>query len=81
MEKEVEYMEMAFVLLNAEIGFDKDVLEVLKDIPEVKEAFMVHGVYDIILKVEADTRGELKELINKISNAEKVRSTLMMIVI
>ena len=74
-------MEMAFVLLNPEIGFERDVLKVLKDIPGVKEAFMVYGVYDIIIQVEADTVGDLKELIRELRQMEIVRSTLMMIVI
>ena len=74
-------MAMAYVILNSEIGFEYDVLEVLKDIPGVKETFKLQGVYDIILKVEADTMGELKELINIIKNAEKVRSAISMIVI
>jgi len=74
-------METAFVLLNSEMGFERDVLEVLKDIPGVREAFRVYGVYDIIIQVEADTVGELKELVREIRQMEKVRSTLMMIVI
>jgi len=74
-------MEMAYVLLNSEMGFERDLLEVLKDIPEVSEAFRVYGVYDIIIQVEADTVSELKELIMEIRQLEKVRSTLMMIVI
>jgi len=74
-------MAMAYVLLNSEIGFEKDVLEVLKDIPEVKESFRIFGVYDIIIKVEADTIGEVKKLINEIRQVENVRATLMMIVI
>ena len=72
---------MAYILLISTLGFENDVLEVLKDIPGVRETFKVHGVYDIILKVEADTMGELKELINIIKNAEKVRSAISMIVI
>ncbi len=74
-------MAMAYILLISTLGFENDVLEVLKDIPGVRETFKVHGVYDIILKVEADTMGELKELINIIKNAEKVRSAISMIVI
>jgi len=74
-------MVMAFILLVSTLGFENDVLEVLKDIPGVRETFKVHGVYDVILKVEADTMGELKELINKIRIAEKVRSAISMIVI
>jgi len=74
-------MEMAFVLLNSEIGFEKDVLEDLKNIPDVREAFMLYGVYDIIILLEADTLEDLKELIMEIKQMEKVRSTLSMIVI
>jgi len=74
-------METAYVILNSEMGFENDLLEVLKDIPRVKETFILQGVYDIILKVEADTMDELKALINKIRKEEKVRSLLSMIVI
>jgi len=74
-------MAMAYVLLNSELGFERDVLKVLKDIPEVREAFMVYGVYDIIIRVEADTVGDLKDLIEELRHMEKVRSTLTMIVI
>jgi len=74
-------MTMAYVLLNSEIGFERDLMKALKDIPRVREAFRICGVYDIILKVETDTMGELKDLIKEIRQMEKVRSTLMMIVI
>jgi len=72
---------MAYVLLNSELGFERDVLKVLKDIPEVREAFIVYGVYDIIIRVEADTVGDLNDLIEELRHMEKVRSTLTMIVI
>ena len=74
-------MEMAFVLLTSELGSERDVQEAMKTIPEVKETFRLHGVYDIILKVEADTREDLKEAGRKIRQIEKVRSVLTMIVV
>jgi len=74
-------MAMAYILLVSTLGFENDILEVLKDISGVRETFTVYGVYDIILKVEVDTMGELKDLINKIRNAEKVRSMISMIVV
>jgi len=74
-------MANAFVLLNSEIGFEEDVLEDLKSIPEVKEAFRLYGVYDLIIRVEVDTRKDLMELISELRQMEKVRSTLTMIVI
>ena len=53
----------------------------MKDIPEVKEAHLLQGVYDIIARMESDTMLNLKEAISrKIRKLEKVRSTLTMIV-
>ena len=45
-------MATAFVLINAEIGSESEVLKDLKAIPEVKEAHMVYGVYDIFARIE-----------------------------
>ncbi len=75
-------MAKAFVLINAEIGAEDEVLKELKDIAEVKEAHVVYGVYDIITRIEADTMDELKEIVtSKIRRLDKVRSTLTMIVV
>jgi DNA-binding Lrp family transcriptional regulator len=74
-------MPLAFVLINTEIGSMEDVLQILNDIPNVKEAYMVYGVYDIIAKVEADSMTKLKEIVTwKIRRIDKVRSTLTTIV-
>lgn len=75
-------MATAFVLINAEIGAESEVLKDMKGIPEVKEAHMVYGVYDIIARVETETMQELKDAISwKIRRLDKVRSTLTMIVV
>lgn len=75
-------MATAFVLINAEIGSESDVLKDLNGIPEVKEAHMVYGVYDIIARVETETMQDLKDTISwKIRRLDKVRSTLTMIVV
>ena len=75
-------MATAFVLINAEIGSESEVLKVLKAIAEVKEAHMVYGVYDIIARIETETMQDLKDTISwKIRRLDKVRSTLTMIVV
>ncbi|PVX23907.1 MAG: AsnC family transcriptional regulator, partial [Candidatus Bathyarchaeum sp.] len=53
-------MPMAFVLINTEIGSESEVLDELKKIDAVKEAYMVYGVYDVVAKVGADTMDKLK---------------------
>ncbi len=75
-------MPMAFVLINAEIGSEDSVVKELKAVSNVKEAYMVYGVYDIVAKVAADSMDKLKEIITwKIRRLNKVKSTLTMIVI
>ena len=74
-------MPAAFVLINAEIGTENELAQELKKISNVKEAYTVYGVYDIVTKVEAETMDKLKELVTwKIRRLDRVRSTLTMIV-
>ncbi len=75
-------MPAAFVLVNAEIGSEDEVLEDLNTTKGVVGAWIVYGVYDIVARVEADTMDELKEIITtNIRGLENVRSTLTMIVV
>jgi len=75
-------MATAFVLINAELGAETEVLKGLKDVKEVKEAHMLYGVYDIIARIETDTMQELKDVISwKIRRLDKLKSTLTMIVL
>jgi DNA-binding Lrp family transcriptional regulator len=74
-------MPTAFVLINAEMGLELDVLKDLRKIEGVDEAFAVYGVYDVIVRVRAKTMDKLKEIITRhIRRIDKVRSTLTLIV-
>jgi len=74
-------MPLAFVLINAEIGAEDEVLKSLSKISNIKEAYLVYGVYDIVAKVEAESMAKLKEIVTwNIRRLDKVRSTLTMIV-
>ena len=73
---------MAFVLINTEIGAEEEVINELKKIGNVKEAYVVYGVYDIVAKVEADSMDKLKEIVSwRVRRLDKVRSTLTMLVV
>ncbi len=75
-------MPLAIVLINAEIGSEDEVVAELRKIGNVKESYVVYGVYDIVAKVEADSMDKLKEIVTwKIRRLDKVRSTLTMIVV
>jgi DNA-binding Lrp family transcriptional regulator len=75
-------MPMAFVLINAEIGSEEEVLKELKKVEGVVEAFVVYGVYDVVAKIKSDTMDKLKDLVTwHVRRLNKVRSTLTMIVV
>ena len=75
-------MPMAFVLINADLGAEEDLVKQLKDIEFVDEVYVVYGVYDIVAKVKADTMDKVKETITwKVRRLDRVRSTLTMIVV
>ena len=75
-------MPAAYVLINAEIGSEEEVLNELNKVEGVEEAYIVYGVYDIIARNRADTMDKLKEIVTwHVRRLDKVRSTLTMIVI
>ena len=77
----VRRMNLAYVLIRTDMGSEWKVTNDLNKIEEVKKVYEVHGVYDLIVMVEAETLEKLKTVISEgIRTIENVRSTLTMIV-
>ena len=75
-------MPIAFVLINAELGAENDLLHQLKNMESVKYVYVLYGAYDLVVKVEASDNETLKRTIsNNIRQLKNVRSTLTMTVI
>ena len=47
-------MTVAYILINTELGSEDEIQEKLIKYPEGKEAYVVYGVYDLIIKIESD---------------------------
>jgi DNA-binding Lrp family transcriptional regulator len=61
-------MPRAYVLFNVESGSEDKVLEEMKKIEGMQEAYVSYGVYDLIARVKADTMEKLLDAItNKMS--------------
>jgi DNA-binding Lrp family transcriptional regulator len=70
-------MPGAFVLINCKLGLEERVIYELKLLREVVEADRISTIYDVVVKVKADTLEELKEIINcKIRTIQGIKSTL-----
>jgi DNA-binding Lrp family transcriptional regulator len=50
---------------NAELLFIEDVINKLKEVPEIVRVYKVQGIYDIIARVNSDTEEKLKELVSE----------------
>lgn len=75
-------MSTAFVLVSTDVGAEREILDRLKELPEVVEAYIVYGVYDLVVKVTVNRQEDLKDIItNKIRKLDKVRSTLTMVAV
>ena len=74
-------MSLVYVLLNTEPSQMESVLEEIKEIDGVEEAYMVYGIYDICAKVKAEIPQELKGIVQKIRSQDNVSSTLMLMVV
>ena len=72
----------AFLLISAELGRERDVVNELRSIQNVREVHVTYGVYDVIAKVEADSPEKIKDTItNQIRVLDHIKSTLTMVVV
>ena len=72
----------AYVLIKLKPGTAEKVLRTVKELPDVKEAHMVTGIYDIIAAIGIDDLKALGELVaEKIHEIEGVSSTVTCIVV
>jgi len=72
----------AIILIQTEIGAETKVLDELFKIPEVKEAYVVYGTYDVVLKLESDALEKIREIVtNKIRKLPDIRTTVTMIIV
>ena len=73
-------MSTAFVLLNCELGSEHTIIDEMKTITGVSEAVRVSGVYDIVAKVNDQSREYISKVVKKIRAIANIRSSLTMVV-
>lgn len=72
----------AYILIHSNLGKEQDVLSDLNKIPEVNEAHVVMGSYDVIALVSVEQTKELRPLVtNKIRTISGVRQTMTIIIV
>jgi DNA-binding Lrp family transcriptional regulator len=67
----------AYVLINCDLGSEKNVISSLKSLNDVTEVHGTLGLYDVIVKIESDSEEKIQKTItNFIRKMPKIHSTM-----
>jgi DNA-binding Lrp family transcriptional regulator len=69
-------------LIDCDFPISENVMEELKQIPEIEEFYRVQSIYDMIAKVNADSEDHLHEIvIRKVREIEGIKNTLTLVIV
>lgn len=75
-------MYLGYILLNCDLGAEEYIVEELRQIPQVKNAHLTFGAYDVIAEVHADSQEEFDKTVStKIRKLARVVSTMTLNVV
>ena len=74
-------MPTAFLMINTELGSEKEVLDKIRKIDEIKESCIVYGIHDIAAKIGADSMDKLNQIVTCVRSLDKIRATVTLILI
>lgn len=74
-------MPTVFVMINTELGSEKEVLDEIRKIDEIKESCIVYGIHDIVVKIGADSMHQVDEIVTRVRSLDKIRATVTLFLI
>ena len=74
-------MHVGFILLNCDLGAEEYVVDELKQMNSVSNAYLTFGAYDIIAEVHTDNQDEFEKTVSAIRKLSRVVSTMTLNVI
>ena len=75
-------MHVGFVLLNCDLGAEEYILDELKQVEQVKNAYVTFGAYDIVAEIHADNQEEFEKTVSmKIRRLSRIVSTMTLNVV
>jgi DNA-binding Lrp family transcriptional regulator len=75
-------MHVGFVLLNCDLGAEDYILDELKQISQVKHAYVTFGAYDIIAEIHGDDQDDFEKTVSmKIRRLSRIVSTMTLNVV
>ncbi len=74
-------MIKGFILLNCDLGAEEYIVDELKQMQEVSNAYLTFGAYDVIAEIQTENQGEFEKSIATIRKLSRVVSTMTLNVI
>ena len=70
-------MHKGFVLLNCDLGAEEFILEELRKLPDVSQAYMTFWAFDIIAEINAESQQDFDETVAmKVRRLTRIVSTM-----
>ena len=75
-------MHKGFVLLNCDLGAEEFIVDELRKISQVSQAYVTFGAYDVIAEINTDSQDDFDETVSfKIRRLTRIVSTMTLNVI
>ncbi|PBO85012.1 MAG: AsnC family transcriptional regulator [Thaumarchaeota archaeon] len=74
-------MHKGFILLNCDLGAEEYIVDELKQMQKVSNAYLTFGAYDVIADIETEDQEEFEKAIAVIRKLTRVVSTMTLNVI
>ena len=74
-------MHKGFILLNCDLGAEEYIVEELKQMSDVENAYLTFGAYDVIAEIQTQEQDEFEKVIAGIRKLSRVVSTMTLNII
>lgn len=74
-------MHKGFVLLNCDLGAEEYIVDELKQMKNVSNAYLTFGAYDVVAEIETDNQEGFEKTVSIIRKLSRVVSTMTLNVI
>ncbi len=74
-------MHIGFILLNCDLGAEEYIVDELKQMSNVGNAYLTFGAYDVIVEVHTENQDEFEKAVSAIRKLSRVVSTMTLNVI
>jgi uncharacterized protein with GYD domain len=74
-------MHKGFILLNCDLGAEEYIVDELKQMQDISNAYLTFGAYDVIAEIQAKNQEGFEKVIATIRKLSRVISTMTLNVI